>query len=60
MREEVLHTIFLDLHKVYNALDRSRCLEILEEYFVVNRYLCLLRRYLGRLQMVARGGGDYG
>ena len=24
MREEVLHTILLDLHKAYNALDRSR------------------------------------
>ena len=26
MREEVLHTIFLDLNKAYNGLDRSRCL----------------------------------
>ena len=24
LRETVLHEIFLDLHKVYNALDRSR------------------------------------
>ena len=30
MREEVLYVIFLDLTKVYNALDRSRILEILE------------------------------
>ena len=30
MREEDLYVIFLDLTKVYNALDRSRCLEILE------------------------------
>ena len=30
MREEVLYVIFLDLHKAYDALDRSRCLEILE------------------------------
>ena len=29
-REEVLYVIFLDLHKAYAALDRSRCLEILE------------------------------
>ena len=29
MREEVLYVIFLDLHKAYDALDRSRCLEIL-------------------------------
>ena len=29
LREEVLHAIFLDLHKVYNALDSSRYLVIL-------------------------------
>ena len=34
MREEVLYVIFLDLHKAYDALNRSRCLEILEEYGV--------------------------
>ena len=32
LREEVLYVIFLDLHKAYNALDRSRCLDILEGY----------------------------
>ena len=26
LREEVLYMIFLDLHKAYGALDRSRCL----------------------------------
>ena len=30
LREEVLYVIFLDLHKAYDALDRSRCLIILE------------------------------
>ena len=30
LREELLYMIFLDLHKVYDALDRSICLEILE------------------------------
>ena len=34
LREEVLHEIFLDMHKVYDALDRSRCLGILEGYGV--------------------------
>ena len=29
LREEVLYVIFLDLHKAYDALDRSRCLEIM-------------------------------
>ena len=27
LREEVLYVIFLDLHKAYDALDRSRCLD---------------------------------
>ena len=30
LREEVLYVIFLDLQKAYDALGRSRCLEILE------------------------------
>ena len=29
LREEVLYVIFLDLHKAYDALDSSKCLEIL-------------------------------
>ena len=60
MREVVLHVIFLDLHKLYNALDKSRCLEILEGYGVGPRVLRLLRRYWAQLQMVARAGGYYG
>ena len=34
MREEVLYVIFLDLTKAYDALDRSRSLEILKGYRV--------------------------
>ena len=45
MGEEVLHAIFLDLHKSYNGLDRSRCLEILRGYGVGPRALCLFCRY---------------
>ena len=30
MQEEVLYTIFLDLHKAYDALDRTWCLAILQ------------------------------
>ena len=52
--------IFLDLHKVYYALDRSRCLEILEGYGVGPRARELLQTYWHRLTMVARVGGYYG
>ena len=33
-RVAVLYRIFLDLNKAYDALDRSKCLEILEDYGV--------------------------
>ena len=41
-REAVIQEIFLGLHKVYNALDRSRCLYILEGCGVGIGVLCLL------------------
>ena len=42
LREEVLYVIFLDLHKAYETLDRSRCLEILEGYDVSPKARILL------------------
>ena len=60
LREEVLYVIFLDLHKAYEALDRSRCLEILEGYSIRPRARNLLKKYWHRLTMVARAGGYCG
>ena len=60
LREEVLYVIFLDLHKAYEALDRSRCLIILEEYGVGPQARRLLHTYCRRLTMVALVGGYYG
>ena len=60
LREEFLYVIFLDLHKAYNALDRSRCLYILEGYGMGPRARRLLQTYWRRLTMVARVGGYYG
>ena len=60
LREEVLYVIFLDLHKAYDALDRSRCLEILEGYGVGPKARRLLTNYWRRLTMVDRAGGYYG
>ena len=59
LREEVLYVIYLDLRKAYDALDRSRCLEILEGYGVGPKARILLTRYWHRLTMVARAGGYY-
>ena len=60
LREEVLYVIFLGLHKAYDALDRSRCLEILEGYVVGPQARKLLQIYWHRLTMVARAGGYSG
>ena len=51
--------IFLDMNKAYDALDRSRCLEILENYGVGPRARRLLQTYWKWLTMVARFGRYY-
>ena len=51
--------IFMNLHKAYDALDRSKCLEILEGYGVGPKARRLLTIYWLRLTMVARAGGYY-
>ena len=55
-----VHVIFLDLTKAYDALDKSRCLGILEGYGVGPGARRLLRNYWRRLTMAARSGGYYG
>ena len=52
LREEVLLVIFLDLHKVYDALGGSRCLYILEGYGITPRSRRLLQNYWMRLMIV--------
>ena len=52
--------IFLDLTKAYDALDRSRSLEILKGYGLGDRVRRLLQEYWDRTMMVARAGGYYG
>ena len=50
----------MDLTKAYNALDRSRCLGILEGYGVGPGARRLLSNYWRRLTMAARSGGYCG
>ena len=45
LREDILYMIFLDLHKAHGALDRSRCLEILEGYGVGPQARIILQTY---------------
>ena len=60
MREEVLYVIFLDLTKAYDALDRSRSLDILKGYRVGERVQWMLKVYWERTAIVARVGSYYG
>ena len=60
LREEVLYVIFLDLNKAYDALDRSRCMKILEGYGVGPQDRQLLQTYWRWITMVSRTGGYYG
>ena len=59
-RDTVLHYIFLDLKKAYDALDREHCLDILAGYGVGPRKISILRTYWDRIQMVEKSGGHYG
>ena len=60
MRDMVLHSVFHGLIKVYDAIDRDVCLDILAGYGVGPRTLRILRTYWVRLQMAARAGGYCG
>ena len=60
MMEEVLYVMFLDLTKAYDALDRSRSLDILKGYGMGERVRKILREYWERTTMVARAGRYYG
>ena len=60
MREAVLFEVFLDLQKLYGALDWDRCLDILVAYGVQPRTIRLLWTYWDRLTMVVKRGGYFG
>ena len=59
MREKFLHSIFLNLHKAYDALYRDHCLGILVGYGVGPRMLRILRTYWFRIERAAKAGGNY-
>ena len=60
MRETVFHSIFLNLRKSYNALDRDLCLDILAGYGAGARTIRILQTYWDRLQMAAKARVCYG
>ncbi len=55
-----LYQIYLDLKKAYDALDQTRCLEILAGYGVGPNLLHLQKHFWGGTRMVCCAGGSYG
>jgi hypothetical protein len=55
-----LYQIYLDLKKAYDALDRTRCLEILAGYGVGPNLLHLQKHFWDGARMVCRAEGSYG
>jgi hypothetical protein len=55
-----LYQIYLDLRKAYDALDRERCLEILEGYGTGRRIVRLLSNYWKKQRIVAKASGYHG
>ena len=51
------YSIYLDLHRVYDALDRDRCLDILVWYGVGPMTLRILQTYWIQIQIEAKLGG---
>ena len=55
-----LYGVFIDLRKVYNAMDRGRCLEILKAYGVSPKMLRVIGFFWDHAVLVCRAGGCYG
>ena len=55
-----LYTIFLDLKKAYDAMDRDRCLKILRDVGVGKKALRLIARFWKGAELVYRVAGYYG
>ncbi len=54
------HQIFLDLHKMYDAMDREKALEILADYGVGPKALRVIRCFWTHAKLVCCTGGCYG
>ena len=52
--------IFLDLHKAFDAMDRSRCVEIMEDAGVGPQAIRLINTFLKKEVLVCRAAGFYG
>eukprot|EP00978_Attheya_sp_CCMP212_P014987 scaffold38492_cov35-Attheya_sp.AAC.1 len=60
MQQVPLFQIYLDLRKAYDALDRERCLEIVEAYGTGKCVVRLLKAYWSKQKIVAKASGYHG
>jgi len=52
--------VFLDLKKAFDAMDRERCILILEGYGAGPRMIRLIKNFWSNATMVCRASGNYG
>ena len=60
LEQQPFYGVFLDLRKAFDAMDRGRCLKILEGYGVGPNMLRLIKLFWDRAVLVCRASGVYG
>jgi hypothetical protein len=60
LKQEPFYGVFPDLKKAFNAVDRERCLLILEEFGAGPNMVQLIRTFWRDATMVCRASGNYG
>ena len=60
VEQDPLFAVFIDLRKAFDAMDRGRILEILENYGVGPNILRLIKLFWLKAELVCRANGRYG
>lgn len=60
LEQEAFFGVFLDLKTAFDAMDRSRVLELLQGYGVGTKMLTLIRTFWESAEMVCKAKGNYG